>query len=161
MLLSNMEIIESFLSSILYLFDDKAQEAAGISGSSSSMRLLQYLNVLEYHNLLTIFTGEGYGFSSYYYTVIHDAKIYGLDDRFYGFESFLVHELMNVGIIGCIVWLLFFCKIFKTLHVRYKLPFMSMFLCYVIAALMTDFSASFYLFFFLVVLNYKYYTIYD
>lgn len=161
LLLSNMEIIESFLSSIFYLFDDKAQEAAGISGSSSSMRLLQYLNVLEYHNLLTIFTGEGYGFSGYYYTVIHDAKIYGLDDRFYGFESFLVHELMNVGVIGCIVWISFFCKIFKILHVRYKLPFMSLFICYVIAALMTDVSASFYLFFFLIVLNYKYYTIYD
>ena len=161
LLLSDMEIVESFFSSIFLIFDDKAQEAVGIGGSSSSMRFMQYLNVFEYHNLLTIFTGEGYGFSSYYYKVIHDIKLYGLDDRFYGFESFLVHELMNVGIIGCIIWILFFCKIFKILHVRFKLPFMSMFLCYVIVALMTDVSASFYLFFFLIVLNYKYYTIYD
>ena len=152
LLLSDMEIVESFFSSIFLIFDDKAQEAVGIGGSSSSMRFMQYL---------TIFTGEGYGFSSYYYKVIHDSKLYGLDDRFYGFESFLVHELMNVGIIGCIIWILFFCKIFKILHVRFKLPFMSMFLCYVIVALMTDVSASFYLFFFLIVLNYKYYTIYD
>ena len=161
LLLSDMEIVESFFSSIFLIFDDKAQEAACISVYSSSMRFMQYLNVLEYHNLLTIFTGEGYGFSSCYYKVIHDSKLYGLDDRFYGFESFLVHEFMNVGIIGCIIWILFFCKIFKILHVRFKLPFMSMFLCYVIVALMTDVSASFYLFFFLIVLNYKYYTIYD
>lgn len=154
-----IEVVDQFFLSIFFLFDDKAQDNINIDGSSSSMRISQLVNIIDYQDVFTIFTGQGYGFTHYYYTVIHDVSIYGTDNRFFGFESFLLRELMNVGIVGMIIWIILLVKVYKILSVHLNIVFIAMYLSYVLVALMTDMSASFYLFFFLIVLNYKYYTL--
>lgn len=156
--IANIEIINDVVSSILMVFDDKAQSAAGIGGSSSGMRMEQFLNVIKYHDATTMFTGEGYGFTQYYYSTIYDSTRFGLDQRFFGFESFLLGILMNSGIIGVIAWAVFFIVIFNLLKVKQHRPFFAMFIGYMLAILMTDVSGSLYMFFILLVVTYKYYN---
>ena len=151
----NKLIMDSF-SSLVYIFDDSMQQRLGIGGSSTDMRMLQFANGFAYLGLDNILQGEGYNFPEYYYTYIFRRDILGIDYRFNGFESFILQIIMSSGLIGVLIWGAGLKKIYKALlsylNGKYGISF---FCSYILAIVMTDASASFYLFFFLSVLNYK------
>ena len=77
-----------------------------------------------------------------------------MDYRFAGFESFSLKILMSSGIVGLFAWTSFFMKVYKNFLSKnvYNFAFL---VVYISAIIMTDASASFYLFFILLILNYK------
>ena len=77
-----------------------------------------------------------------------------MDYRFAGFESFTLKILMDSGIIGLLCWSVYFYKIYRKVlgNEIYNMAYISV---YVFAIIMTDASASLYLFFMLLVLNFK------
>lgn len=152
--------LDSFYS-LIYIFDDKKQLDMGIGGSSTGMRFMQFTNVFDYLGIERILQGGGYGYAEYYYTYIFKRALFGMDPRFLGFESFMLKTLMGSGIIGCLIWLIGLFKMFKALFPNKQLYDTAFFCSYILAILMTDTSASFYLFFFLLVLNSKRYLLSD
>ena len=152
---SNNEVIQNSFYSILYIFDDNMQQKLGIGGSSTDMRLLQFANGFDYLGLERLLQGEGYNFPAYYYKYIYRRDFFGMDPRFFGFESFLLKVLMSSGLIGIIIWFVGLFKVFKSLYPQKAIYDIAFFCSYILAILMTDTSASFYLFFFLLVLNSK------
>lgn len=158
---SNSNVVRDSFYSILYIFDDNMQQKLGIGGSSTDMRLLQFANGFDYLGLERLLQGEGYNFPAYYYTYIFRRDFWGIDPRFMGFESFLLKVLMSSGLIGIIIWFVGLFKIFKSLYPQKAIYDTAFFCSYILAILMTDTSASFYLFFFLLVLNSKRYLLSD
>lgn len=152
---SNGNIIRDSFYSLIYLFNDQAQQRIGIGGSSTSMRMLQFANGFDYLGLEHLLQGEGYGFPSYYYQYIFRRDFFGLDPRFLGFESFLLKTLMESGLIGIFIWFAGLFKMYKGLYIEKDVYNLAFFVSYFLAIVMTDTSASFYLFFFLFVLNSK------
>lgn len=148
---SNNSIIRNSLSSLIYLFDDNMQQKLGIGGSSTDLRMLQFINGFNYLGFDRLLQGLGYNFPSYYYKYIY----LGIDPRFLGFESFLLKTLMSSGLIGIGIWFIGLFKIYKSLHTAKDMYNIAFFISYILAVIMTDTSASFYLFFFLSVLNSK------
>ena len=157
---SNNSIIRDSFYSLIYLFDDQAQQRLGIGGSSTDMRMLQFINGFNYLGFGRVLQGEGYNFPSYYYEYIFRRDLFGIDPRFFGFESFLLKTLMSSGLIGIVVWFVGLFKMYKALHQGKNLYNLAFFTSYVLAIIMTDTSSSFYLFFFLFVLNSKCYLLY-
>lgn len=160
-LFSNSSMIRDSFYSLVYIFDDQAQQQLGIGGSSTDMRMLQFANGFDYLGLGRVLQGEGYNFPSYYYQYIFRSALFGLDPRFLGFESFLLQTLMGSGLIGITVWFVGLFKIYKALCPEKNIYDIAFFASYFLAIVMTDTSASFYLFFFLVVLNSKQYLLYQ
>lgn len=148
------KIIDNAIYSILYLFDDNMQQKLGVGGSSMELRAFQYLNGISYLGLSNLFQGAGISFPQYYYSYIWNAELYGMDYRFAGFESFSLKILMSSGIVGLFAWTSFFMKVYKNFLSKnvYNFAFL---VVYISAIIMTDASASFYLFFILLILNYK------
>lgn len=109
--------------------------------------MMQFANGLNYLGLERLLQGEGYNFPSYYYQYIFRRDLYGIDPRFFGFESFLLQTMMSSGLIGVVVWSIGLFKIYKTLCLRKSLYDLAFFASYLLAIIMTDTSASFYLFF--------------
>lgn len=153
---SDSMIMDAFYS-IFYIFDDSMQQKLGIGGSSTDMRMLQFANGFNYLGWERILQGEGYNFPAYYYTYIFKREWLGLYPRFLGFESFLLKTLMGSGLIGIVVWFIGLFKMFKALNPVRDVYDIAFFTSYFFAIAMTDTSSSFYLFFFLLVLNYKRY----
>ena len=118
------------------------------------LRAFQYYNGVMYLGKSSLLQGAGFGFPQYYYRFIWNSELYGMDFRFAGFESFTLKILMNSGIIGLLCWGAYFYKIYRKVLRRsiYNLAYISV---YVFAIIMTDASASLYLFFMLLVLNSK------
>lgn len=150
-------IIMDSLYSLIYIFDDSMQQRLGIGGSSTEMRMLQFANGFSYLGLGHLLQGEGYSFPSYYYEHIYRSELLGLDPRFFGFESFLLQTLMSSGLIGIVVWFVGLFRMYKALAPVLNVYNIAFFASYFLAIIMTDTSASFYLFFFLLVLNHKRY----
>lgn len=153
--LADNKAIVDFLYSLINIFDDDIQASIGVGGSSTSMRFSQLTNILEYLDKERILIGEGYNYPAYYYKYIFNRELYGLDTRFFGFESFLFKTLVSSGLIGIIIWTIGLVKIFKLLFHYATIYNYAFFISYILAILMTDTSASFYLFFILLVLNSK------
>lgn len=160
-LFSNSSMIRESFYSLVYIFDDQAQQRLGIGGSSTGMRMLQFANGFDYLGLERVLQGEGYNFPAYYYTYIFRRDFFGVDPRFFGFESFLLKTLMGSGLIGIAVWFVGLFKIYKALCPEKNVYNLAFFVSYFLAIVMTDTSASFYLFFFLIVLNSKQYLLYQ
>lgn len=150
----NKDVINSIYS-ILYLFDDKMQQQLGVGGSNMELRYFQYMNGLNYLGFTNILQGCGFSFPNYYYENIWRSDIYGLDYRFAGFESFPLKILMNSGILGMISWGVFFKRVFVSFKVNRSVSSIAFYSCYMIAIILTDTSASLYLFFMLFVLKFK------
>ena len=155
------QIVYDLFSMIFSVFTDNSSNPNAVGGSSMEMRLMQLTSCLNYLDITSLLQGAGYGFAGYYYNYIWNIEIYGNDPRFLGFESYLFHIVMNSGIIGLACWGAFLKKLL-ILTRGYKCKYyLSFGLCYIIAILMTDASASLYLFFFLLVMNYKYFIVVD
>lgn len=148
------KIIDNAIYSILYLFDDGMQQKLGVGGSSMELRAFQYYNGVLYLGNSSLLQGAGFGFPQYYYSFIRNSELYGMDYRFAGFESFTLKILMDSGIIGLLCWCVYFYKIYRKVlgNEIYNMAYISV---YVFAIIMTDASASLYLFFMLLVLNFK------
>ena len=158
-IVSDSDIIRDAFYSLIFIFDDNAQQRLGIGGSSTDMRTLQFLNGFMYLGWDKLLQGAGYNFAEYYYSYIFRRDLYGMDMRFFGFESFLLKTLMGSGIIGIVVWFVGIFKIFKILSPQKAVYDIAFLVAYFIAIAMTDTSASFYLFFFFMVLNSKRYLL--
>lgn len=136
------KIVREFVYSTVYIFDDKKQEDIGNQGSSVSMRFGQIKGVVEVVGPF-VFQGLGYGFGSYREGTSLD--IAGL----YGLESFAFKILVNSGLVGFFLWILFLYRIIKlsislgTNEKRYNIAYS---FSYLIAIMMTDTSGSFFLF---------------
>lgn len=147
----------NIIMSVISIFDDAAQEKLGVGGSSMGMRFDQLANVILYIGWDLLY-GAGYGFTSYYYSVIYDYETQGLDPTFYGFESFLLKILASSGILGLIAWGIYFYKNILLLavgRIRSNLYAVAFCLSYIGAILMTDTSGSFFLYMILYVINKK------
>lgn len=155
LLLLGNEKLDNTIYSILYLFDDNKQKSIGMEGSNSALRLMQLTNCIGYLDISSILQGAGYGFTGYYYTEIWNRAWYGIDFRFYGFESFIFKILMNSGFVGLFFWGKFFYQIVNKLNLCKEQYFYNFFLVYLVAICMTDTSVSLYLFFMLFIINYK------
>lgn len=150
------EQVHTFLLSMLYIFNDNVQEDLGNSGSSVAMRFMQLTNVFNYLGLENLLQGEGYGYvcNGYYYKHIFKFEYYGHDERFMGFESFVLVTLMDSGLIGIVIWTVGLFKMFKALTSRTGIYDVAFFLTYVLNIIMTG-SWGLYPFFMLAVLNSK------
>lgn len=148
------QTIDNAIYSVLYLFDDNMQQKLGVGGSSMELRAFQYINGISYLGYTSLLQGAGFGFPQYYYHYIWNSELYGMDYRFAGFESFTLKILMNSGILGIVCWGIYLYKIYRKVLGKsiYNLAFI---LVYIFAIIMTDASASLYLFFMLLVLNFK------
>lgn len=155
---SQLKGFQDMILSTLFFWDDKLQSDLGVYGSSTEMRIDQFLNIIKIAKEY-ILQGLGYSFPSYYYTEIYDVEQYGLDPDFWGFESFILKTLVSSGLIGLLIW---WWTFYRILHImqsgvaygnKYFLAFM---LSYLMAVVMTDTSGSMYLFFLFVVLNLQY-----
>lgn len=149
------EQVHALLLSVLYIFNDNVQEDLGNSGSSVTMRFMQLTNVFNYLGLENLLQGDGYGFHRYYYKHIFKMEYYGVDERFLGFESFVLEVLIASGLIGIVIWTVGLFRMFKALIPKAGIYDMAFFLAYVAAIIATNTSGSFYLFFMLAVLNSK------
>ena len=155
----NNTMIRDLFYSLINIFDDRVQQQLGIGGSSIDMRMLQFASAFNYLGVERLMQGEGYDFPSYYYQYIFRRDLLGIDPRFMGFESFILKTLMGSGLIGITVWLFGLFKMYRTLSPKRNLYDIAFFISYFIAIVMTDTSASFYLFFFFIVLNSKQYLL--
>lgn len=154
-LFANNKLVNDFFTLILSVFTDNLQNNNSVGGSNSEMRLTQLANCVDYLDIKNLFQGAGYGFATYYYKYIWNIELYGHDIRFLGFESFLFQTIMNSGLIGVYLWGNFFVKLKNELNYNKSKCYACFVLCYVLAILMTDASASLFLFFMLMVLSYK------
>lgn len=93
----------SYIKSILFIFSEKASEAADIHGSSISGRLIQLEGVLSVISgsksvIRTILFGFGDGYTHYF------LENYGINYEGVGaFEGIILSDLLNYGILGLIV----------------------------------------------------------
>ena len=92
----------SYIKSIIFIFSEKASEAADIHGSSISGRLMQLEGVLSIisgskSGIRTILFGLGDGYTHYF------LEKYGINyDGVGAFEGIILSDLLNFGIIGLI-----------------------------------------------------------
>lgn len=157
---SGNKFIDDLFSGIFSVFTDNSQSKNAVGGSNIEMRIAQLSNCIDYLNITSLLQGAGYGFAGYYYKYIWNIELYGNDSRFLGFESYLFQTLMNSGIIGVFCWGRFFRELFSLVR-NDKTNCCRLFgIFYVIAILMTDASASLYIFFFIFVMIYKYSSVY-
>lgn len=152
------EQIFDLVSSALLIFDDSSQEAMG--GSSMEMRINQLINCIDYLGLSNILQGEGFNFVAYYYTFIYKSALYGLDPRFYGFESIILRILMGSGLIGLFIWGKSMLKWYRCLYFNNsRMVYLCFFCVYWLEIIMTDIAGSLWIFFFLAVMNGKSYLL--
>lgn len=112
MLLPGMDSFASYIKSFIFIFDERASDAANITGSSVSGRFLQLSGVISMIGCMdwnTFLFGYGDGYTYYY-----NAN-YGMGTDVMGFESILFSSLVNYGVAGfflidIVPWLfLFYC----------------------------------------------------
>lgn len=90
----------------VFFWDDKLAEKEDVNGSSLDMRINQfeYTNSMISKNPLV---GLGYNWPSYY------AERNGLHPYMFGFESIYFRTIVESGVLGLIIWTVFFVKFFK------------------------------------------------
>lgn len=100
--LPGLDNYASYIKSILFIFSEKASEAADIQGSSISGRLGQMEGVLSIvssskSEFLTVLFGFGDGYTNYF------IENYGINyDGVGAFEGVILSDLLNFGILGLI-----------------------------------------------------------
>jgi len=94
------------LSSLFSTFTDVSGSIEDIKGSSISMRLYQLQGAIEEIKGYEII-GKGYGWNSYY------QSLHGEHPTLLAFESLIFIVLCNSGIIGSLIWIIFFMLLFR------------------------------------------------
>ena len=98
------------IESTVFFWDDKVATKNNIEGSSMEMRQAQF----EYANYMIStnpFCGLGFDYPSYY------SSKYGKHPVMLGFESIYFFVLVSSGILGLIIWFLFFRRIYLLTNV--------------------------------------------
>ena len=103
------------LSNIFISFVDVEGNQTNVGGSSLRMRLNQLDGVFNELQDQELFVGKGFGWTSYY------QSNYGDHPTIKAFESLIFVILCNSGLIGAVIWMMFFVKLFK--KAREKLIF--------------------------------------
>ena len=157
MYLNQFDKIGGVFKSTFLIFDDKAQQDLGVSGSTVELRIKQYLTVFDMIKS-NLFWGMGYGFTSYFYEVIWNAKAYGLRDDVAGFESIFLPILLNTGFLGLLMWSRMFLGILRILRSQCTTKFQRCYtdafmLTYLLVVTLTDTSGSMFLFFLFCAMN--------
>lgn len=89
-------------------FIDFSGKNSRISGSSISMRLHQLEGA--FHEIrYNLLVGKGFGWDAYYRSLKGDHPV------LLAFESFIFVALCNSGLLGCLIWVVFFCYLFRQL----------------------------------------------
>ena len=139
-----------------FFWSDDVQEDLGVHGSSMDLRLRQFLAVVNVTNI-HILEGLGYDFNHYGdevgWNIISDKYV----DDLAGFESVVFTSIASSGIIGLVALLWMYYRqtnllLRSSLKSRrlYVYAFVGTFL---LAAIMTNYSGSSYLFFIFLALN--------
>ena len=93
-------------------------------------------------------------------TFIYKSALYGLDPRFYGFESIILRILMGSGLIGLFIWGKSMLKWYRCLYFNNsRMVYLCFFCVYWLEIIMTDIAGSLWIFFFLAVMNGKSYLL--
>lgn len=138
----------------LFFWNQQKSDDIGIKGSSVELRkrqLEESFSIIK-NDLLT---GVGQGW------IDNDYQKNGLHPIMLGFESVIYRKLVETGLIGLLVWFIFYLSLYKTVSLytkKYKvnINWKVMFIPYFISLIMTDSFESFYLFLSLIVLSYLY-----
>lgn len=148
------QIYVDTIEATLFFWNQQKSEDIEIKGSSVELRKRQ---LEESFNLIKndLFTGLGQGW------IDNDYQKNGLHPIMLGFESVIYRKLVETGLIGFIIWLLFYLSLYKTVSLYTKkyeinINWKVIFIPYFISLIMTDSFESFYLFLSLIVLSYLY-----
>ena len=87
----------------LSVFDPSSK---GVEGSSLEMRIRQFLGCFDIIKDNLLF-GQGFSYVDYY------SNNYGLHPVLYGFESVIYSILCESGIIGAVIWVIFYINLLK------------------------------------------------
>lgn len=152
------EQLKNVFMSVAYFWSDDMQSRLGIGGSTMDLRLRQFISVIEITGM-HIVEGLGYDFHHYFYF-----EKGGMNSIVYsnlaGFESIILSTLASSGVIGLFALFRMYYKntallisINRHRDYSYEIAFVITFL---IAAIMTNYSGSSFLFFIFLVLNIKF-----
>lgn len=129
---------------MIYVWDSSKSEKAGIGGSNKDMRKDQMNEALKIIDNNPLF-GKGNGY----------VKEYGSNhSEMLGYEGLLLYSLVDLGILGTILFLIFYLFLYRYLLVKAKSPTekaqaTSLCGCYFICILLTGISYGTFSFFFL------------
>lgn len=148
------QIYVNTIEASLFFWNQQKSDDIEIKGSSVELRERQLEGSF---NLIKndLFSGLGQGW------IDNDYQKNGLHPIMLGFESIIYRKLVETGLIGLIVWFLFYLSLYKTVSLYTKkhkinINWKVMFIPYFISLIMTDSFESFYLFLSLIVLSYLY-----
>lgn len=138
------------VSSSIMFWDDIYAEQNDIGGSSKEMRASQLEEAVRMIAPAPI-QGLGYEFPSYY------GSKNGSHPIMHGFESIIFRVLVSSGIVGLLLWFLFFRKtIAFTRDYENRKMVTAIHLLYILSLLLTGNQASFYIYMIMVGLMYRY-----
>lgn len=129
---------------MIYVWDSSKSEKAGINGSNKDMRKNQINDAFKIIDNNPLF-GKGNGY----------VKEYGSNhSEMLGYEGLLLYSLVDLGILGSILFLIFYLFLYRYLLVKAKSPkekaqATSLCGCYFICILLTGISYGTFSFFFL------------
>lgn len=146
---------QGIIESTLFFWDESVARDNEITGSSTTMRLLQYLGVLDIIKDHLLF-GIGHGYVNFYLTT------YGQHPILLGFESLVFNKLVEGGVIGLFIWIYLFFILFKKTNLlkaesnKFDLSVLKGYVVsYFVFVLLTGFIDTFQLFVILYILQYK------
>lgn len=103
-LIPGLEGINKNIASTIFFWDDSLAEKNGVTGSNVGMRQAQF----EYANRMVssnILCGLGFDYPAFY------SSKYGTHPVMLGFESIYFNVLVSSGVLGILVWIMFFKRL--------------------------------------------------
>jgi O-antigen ligase len=97
---------QGFFESTVFFWDDSAQASTGIKGSTTQLRLTQLAGAFDMIKEAPL-VGLGPGYIKYY------SATFGVHPVMMGFESIVFSALVETGILGLILWGVFFLSLLK------------------------------------------------
>lgn len=135
-LFPQLEKLNKNLTTSIFFWNDQLAEKQDVGGSSLEMRLDQfnYANNMIADNPLF---GLGYDWPSYY------SKKNGEHPYMHGFESIYLRTIVESGLIGLIVWTVFFVRFYRLTNNRTNHKESLVFhLCFILSCILTGIQAS-------------------
>ena len=161
-LVPSFEKYQVFFESTLFFWDESYNIRGDIKGSSASMRFAQLAGSFDMIESSPFF-GLGQGYTKYY------SATYGVHPILAGFESIIFMALVETGIVGLILWIVFFLSLFRLVQfIKGKLRQSSLFYAtllstfiaaFCIFIVFTGIQSTFYLFFILFMIQVKHLTL--
>lgn len=148
------QIYVDTIEATLFFWNQEKSDNIEIKGSSVELREKQ---LAETFRLIQndLFTGLGQGW------IDNDYQKNGQHPIMLGFESIIYRKVIETGLVGFIIWLIFYLRIYQTVSQytkknKIRINWKIIFFPYLISLIMTDSFESFYLFLCLITLLYLY-----